>query len=549
MSAGDADKASRPAGRLAIVGGGSSGLVALKYALDALPEWDIACFEAGDRVTGSWGFPYRGFVSTSTKYTTQFACYPQYAAAVAPDGGASRSEFFRDGEYGAYLEAFADAFGLRRHIALRTCVTHLARAARGSGWVLTVQRGEEAPATEHFDAVILCTGLAAHQKRLDCDIPQLTADRLDREETLEGIRGRRIVVIGGGESAVDHANRLAAPHLGNRVFLSLHSGVRVSPRYHPIRGVPSDFLRNRLMLRIDRDVRNWIGQRFVEARIRYREAFERWFPDRGSAARAAAPDKDRERRRREWDFRLTRAAKDQLFSMFHNKSDDFLDAVGDGRIEIVGPPVDAAHRRYRGFDSEGVSPIEPDLIVPAIGYRSTVSELSNGAVRVRDFYLGCCHITHEDLYLVGFARPIIGNIPSMSEMQARYVTGLIAGRYARPADMERRHARDRSLQEHRYPKLDRDAVYPVEMFPYCDRLARSMGAMPRAGAVRPLRAWGRMQVAPATTMHYFGNDSAARRACDRSPVYMPAALIGLLLFLMVPSALYGAAKRLLRRYG
>jgi cation diffusion facilitator CzcD-associated flavoprotein CzcO len=52
--------------RLAIVGGGSSGLVTLKHALDALPDWEIVCFEKSATTTGCWGDPYPGFVSTST---------------------------------------------------------------------------------------------------------------------------------------------------------------------------------------------------------------------------------------------------------------------------------------------------------------------------------------------------------------------------------------------------------------------------------------------------------------------------------------------------
>ena len=47
------------------------------------------------------------------------------------------------------------------------------------------------------------------------------------------LKNKSIVVIGGGESAVDYANRLAQPELNNEVYLSLHSGIRVSPRYHP----------------------------------------------------------------------------------------------------------------------------------------------------------------------------------------------------------------------------------------------------------------------------------------------------------------------------
>ena len=85
-------QATKNSRRLAIIGGGSSGLICLKYARDMLSQWDIVCFEQSDQITGCWGNPYPGFVSTSTKYTTQFACFPVFNAGVRPDGGASRDE-------------------------------------------------------------------------------------------------------------------------------------------------------------------------------------------------------------------------------------------------------------------------------------------------------------------------------------------------------------------------------------------------------------------------------------------------------------------------
>ena len=122
-----------PRRRLAIVGGGSSGLICLKYAIDLLTDWDIVCYEKSDQITGCWGNPYPGFVSTSTKYTTQFSCFPQFNANVQPDGGESRAEFFRDGEYGQYLDQFAEHFELHDKIRLQHCVDLMRRSPDESG--------------------------------------------------------------------------------------------------------------------------------------------------------------------------------------------------------------------------------------------------------------------------------------------------------------------------------------------------------------------------------------------------------------------------------
>lgn len=522
--------------RLAIVGGGSSGLVTLKLALDELTDWEIVCFEKSDRITGCWGRPYPGFVSTSTKYTTQFACFPLYDATVNSDGGASREEFFREDEYGQYLEQFAEKFGLQKQIELNTTVDLVKRGAAGCGWELSIRSsGCEDTQVVYFDAVVLCTGLAAQPKRVESSVPTLSVSELNSPNGLGHVRGNRIVVIGGGESAVDYALRLSCEELGNRVFLSLYTGIRVSPRYHPIRGVPSDFLRNRLMLSIHEDLRNWIGQRFVEARINYQELFERWFPPRTSQSDGNAGFDVNEQRisklRKHWAFVLTKSAKDDLFNMFHNKSDGFLDAVARDAIQIVGPPLDRDFSKCKSFGSEEAVEVGAELLVPAIGYRSTLEAFSDGQLTVHDFYLGCSHVEYDDLFLIGFARPIIGNIPTISEVQAKYVCGLISGRVRRQPEIAELHRVNSEKNRKQFAKLNLDAIYPVEMFPYCDKLAGLMDAYPTVGTIGSLFDWYRVQLTPATTLHYFARDTDARRFFAKSQVYMPMLFIGLLLML------------------
>lgn len=337
------------------------------------------------------------------------------------------------------------------------------------------------------------------------------------------------MVVGGGESAVDLADRLADPSLGNEVVLSLGSGIRVSPRYHPIRGVPSDFLRNRLLVSFHEDVRNAIGRRFVEARIRHRELFERLFrrPDRRRGEAASVSD-----RRRHWAALLTARAKDDLFNVFHNKSDGFLDAVAEGRLRIVGPPLDEGYRTWADFEDGRAVELAPDLLVPRIGFTSDLPAISGGAFAPGDFYLGCVHAEYDDLFLVGFARPILGNVPSLCEVQAQYVTGLIAGRWPRPPDLAEAHRRDRERLERTYPEIDTGRIYPVDMYPYCDRLARAMGSYPSLRRAGSLRAWCKTWLSPASTLHYLDEDYDPSFVA-RQPVHAPPSLTLLLLLLKV----------------
>lgn len=520
--------------RLAIIGCGSSGLITLKYALDELRDWEITAYEASSNITGCWGNPPAGFVSTSTKYTTQFACYPLYDANVRrdllTDSPSSRyPDFFCDGEYGEYLEKFASHFGLKKSICLNTKVSQLRRNSDGK-WLLQLSHASPGDVPHEpgcddeqivVDAVVICTGLADAPKPLKAETRVL--NRLDFGGS---IRNQNIVVIGGGESAVDVARRLAAPSLNNQVCLSVRTGIRVSPRYHPIRGVPSDFLRNRLLMSFDAGLRNAVGQRFVEFRMRCRKILQCIFPAQQKLRHST--QEENQRIRDQWSLRLTESAKDSLFNMYHNKSDDFLEDVAMGRIRIIGGNCDPSYRSFYAFGTTEVIRIEPDLIVPAIGYESRLTAMTHGEIALRDFYLGIRHIELAGLFVVGMTRPIIGNIPSISEMQARYIVGCLNERFVATPDLKERHHRNRIDLKRRFANLDTTNVYPVEMFPYCDQLAREMGCFPSLRKLRSPIQYLRTMLSPATTMHYF---EAKDLPSNSAPIFLPLFLTFLLLLL------------------
>ena len=505
--------------KLAILGAGSSGLVTLKFALEKLRHLDISCFEQTSETLGAWGRTYEGFVSTSTKYTTQFSCYRRYGSEVLARNNEQSDEFFRDNEYGSYLQSFVEDNQLAEFIYKNHVVEKIRK--KENRWELTMS-SEGKGKTELFDYLIICTGLAEKPKAVKAPVKTLLS--LDEKKP---ISGKKVVVIGGGESASDIANRLASPSLENQVYLSLKTGVRVSPRYHPIKGVPSDFLRNRLLNSIHEDIRNVIGQKFVEARIKHREWFEYFFRSKRRKNGQAMELRDK---RKYWDTKLTKRAKGNLFNMFHNKSDNFLDAVAEGRIEIIGGNVDDNYESYFDFDNADELQISPDYLVPMIGYQSNLTEISGGEIRARDFFLGCLHADYDNLWLIGFARPIIGNIPTISEMQARYVVGMIEGHYQRPLDIAVSHSSDRDALGARYPKLNTREMYPVDMIPYCNRLAKKMGTYPYLTRVKSIRRWIKISLSPFSTSHYL-NEDFDPKFVESQKVYSPFIITILLLFI------------------
>ncbi len=501
--------------KIAVIGAGCSGLVTLKYLLDSFPKTDIICFEKGHSVRGGWGNQRPDFISTSTKYTTQFSCFRQWTSEVAPEK--NYEEFYRGSEFGDYLEAFAAHFHLKTQIRFGAEVKHISRS-NGYWKILVSENGDE----EHhrFDAVFICTGLVNQKTPFHSTTIPMTDDP-------EGIRNSTVIVVGGGESAADVANHLAKREHNNRVYLSLRSGIRVSPRYHPIRGVPSDFLRNRLLLSFGKGARNWVGERFVTFRIRFDRLLATWFPHQRQGKN---PDMEARSRRREWDLKLKARSKGGLFNVFHNKSDDFLNAVSENRLQIIGPPANEGWSDYLNFDQTSTLHLAPDVVVWSTGYRSHLQDLSDGVIRLKDFFLGCVHTDLNQLFLIGFARPIIGNIPSISEMQAHYTVGVLVGKYKLPKELKEKQEQAWKILCKEFPAIDTGNVYPVEQIPYSDRLAQEMEIMPTLAKLRSLKLWIKILLAPASINHYV-DEYFNRSAVEHERVYMPRILFTFL-FLM-----------------
>ncbi len=505
---------------IAVVGAGSSGLVTLKYLRDAFPEANIVCFEKGQSIRGCWGNQREDFISTSTKYTTQFSCFRKWKPTVSPTK--DYTEFYQGAEFGDYLEAFAEEFSLKDYVRFGVALEGLER--KGNKWQLTLSGNTSSEnageSTQTFDAVYLCTGLVNQKVALE-------SHNIPIAENPEAVRDATVVVVGGGESATDLANHLAKAEYNNTVYLSLRSGVRVSPRYHPIRGVPSDFLRNRLLLSFDKQLRNKVGEAFVSFRIRFNQALVKLFPHQELEQ---DDSKEEQRLRKEWDMKLKARAKGALFNVFHNKSDAFLDAIAQKRLSIIGPATDNSWSEYSDFEQVETLQLKPDVLVPSTGFRSKLADFSNNTLRLADFYHGCAHVNDNNLFLIGFARPIIGNIPTISEMQARYTVGLLARKYSLPIDVKTKQAEAFEALTKEYSTLDTSNVYPVEQFPYCDVLAKEMGIMPSLQKIGSFRTWLKLMLAPASTTHY-QDEYFDKSLLQQEKVYTPSLLIGIM-FLM-----------------
>src|SRR4029453_3976666 len=214
---------------IAVIGAGSSGLAALKALLEQGVTVD--CFERGSDVGGLWRYENDNglsgaYASLRTNVSRTRMQYPSFPMPC------SYADFPGSRGMAASRDAYADAFGLREFIRFRATVERL-ELDPGAGWWLTLDDGS----VRRDRAVVVAIGLFWGPK-----VPAppggfggVTIHSHDYR-TPEPFEGRRVVVVGAGQSAAEIAvevSRLAA-----RPFMSGRSRTHGLPRW--IGGKPYD---------------------------------------------------------------------------------------------------------------------------------------------------------------------------------------------------------------------------------------------------------------------------------------------------------------------
>ncbi|MGW0039791.1 flavin-containing monooxygenase [Gordonia sp. NPDC003376] len=220
--------------RTAVIGAGISGLTAGKMLADyGVP---YTCFESSDRVGGNWAFgnpnghssAYRSLHIDTSKLQLSFKDFPM------PD---EYPDFPHHTQIKEYLDSYTDAFGLRENIEFTNGVTH-ARRLDGGGWELQTQRGE----SRLFDLLVVANG--HHWDPRYPDFPgtfdgiEMHAHHYIDISTPHDFTGKRILVVGLGNSAADIAVELSSKALRNELMLSTRSGAWIVPKYFG--GKPAD---------------------------------------------------------------------------------------------------------------------------------------------------------------------------------------------------------------------------------------------------------------------------------------------------------------------
>jgi dimethylaniline monooxygenase (N-oxide forming) len=426
--------------KVCIIGAGSSGITACQV-LNARGI-DFDCFEKGSEVGGNWRFEndngmssaYRSLHINTSRGLMAYKTYPM------PEDYPDYPNHF---QIARYFDDYVDHFGLRPKIRFRTEVKSVEPA--DGEWEVTVESADGEPETNRYQAVIVANGHHWDPRWPEPAFPgtdefegeQIHVHHYREPETL---RGKRVLVLGIGNSATDIA--VEASRIAEKTFLAMRRGAYVIPKY--LKGKPTDESASPILTRLPLSV-----QRFFIGRMLGLTA--------GDMTAYGLPKPDH-----------------KLLEAHPTVSAGLLSRLGHGDV-AVKPNIDsfAGGRTVRFVDG---SEEEIDLVVYCTGYKISFPFFDPSLISAADnrlpLYRRVASVEHPGLYFIGFIQPL-GAIMPLAEAQAEWVADLLSGKGQLPAPAEMREAivdEERRMRK-RYVASKRHTIQ-VDFHPYLRQLTR-----------------------------------------------------------------------------
>ncbi|MBX3223862.1 MAG: NAD(P)-binding domain-containing protein [Labilithrix sp.] len=444
-------------GRVCLIGAGSSGIAAAKALFEANIPFDA--FETSDRVGGNWVFgnangmssAYEGLYINTSRERMAFSDFPMPR---------SYPDFPHHTQIARYFEDYVDRFGFRDKIRFRTAVTHVAKTSDGEWRVRTRHADASEDEERTYAAVLVANGHHWDPLLPDPPFPGRFAGRelhAHHYRSKDELRGKRVVVVGMGNSAMDIA--VESSEVAARTFLSGRRGVHVIPKYAFGRPIDQFFTSARLP---------W------SVRQRMGEALQRLAV--GDMERYGLPKPDH--RLGEAHPTISGRILDRLTHGAITPKPNVAERMGD-RVRFVDGSVETA-----------------DVIVYCTGYKVTFPFFDPSFVAAKDndlpLFMRVFHPEHHGLAFVGLLQPL-GAIMPLAEAQGRWIARWILGDYALPpADAMRAHLdEERRRMFARYVKSKRHTMqvdfddYLLELDRELVRGAKRAAKRPRASSPAP----------------------------------------------------------------
>jgi cation diffusion facilitator CzcD-associated flavoprotein CzcO len=387
---------------ICIIGAGCSGFTTAKRLADFGIAFDI--FEASDNIGGNWYFNnpngmsscYKSLHIDTSKTRLAFEDFP--VPADWPD-------YPHHSQLLQYFHDYVDHFDLRKSIRFKTRVEKALRREAG-GWDITLSTGE----TKSYDGLVVANGhhWAARTPEYPGDFAGQQIHSHHYRSPFEPINciGKRVLVVGLGNSSMDVASELSQRPIAEKLFVSARHGVWIFPKYY--KGQPID--KNPAPLWLPKRVRQWLGGRIVKGLVGK-------MSDYGLPEPTIGP-----------------------FESHGTVSGEFLLRAGSGDI-TMRPGIERLDGDSVVFTDGSREQI--DVIIWATGYDIKFPFFDDPALQPDSenkppaLFKRILKPGVPDLFYMGLAQPL-PTLVNFAEQQSKLVGALLAGQYLPPREDEMR---------------------------------------------------------------------------------------------------------------
>ncbi|MFO1172382.1 MAG: NAD(P)-binding domain-containing protein [Hyphomicrobiaceae bacterium] len=379
--------------KFAIIGAGASGLATAKnFRARGIP---FEILEKTSDIGGLWNIATPSGVVYETTHLVSSARSTGFEDFPLPDHRDGKPTYPSHESVLAYFRAYADTFDLKGHIVFDAEVTRAEPQGDGT-WRVQI-KGEAEP--RHYAGLVVANGHLTEPR-----LPKIPGDFAGTYIHSRGyksprqLRDKRIVVIGGGNSACDIVSDAA--HNGAAVDLCLRRGYWFVPKFFI--GFPTyDIVQVMEMIPFPRFVRRHLYglAHLIHVGPNYRYGLQ-------------APDYP-------------------IDAAHPTMSDEIPRLVSHGRVK-VRPAI----RNFSGNKVvfEDGSSVEADIVIAATGYQASMPFLDRAMVFGNDgrarFYENVFHQEHENLFAAGLIQAN-GSIWRLADYQSQLIASYLVAKQAK----------------------------------------------------------------------------------------------------------------------